>query len=350
MLPKNLVLEETANPKDLDSLIELLETTFRVDHTATTLEEMELRPDGVVSVSGRELRMARDFLEGCAMAISMPLGYAYKITPDLFCENFARRKRDTAQAVTVCAIGDVAVGLVSDRRWRYRPARTAEIIHAIRQTQELKLRRATVAFAGVDVEFIKPGIVFEREIGDVIEMGVNLTASETGDRQLKASAYSYRLVCTNGATMADYLGVARWQNDPRMTVAGCTRNFLENVNSICGRLEGVASLYRRVADLRIPGDSLWNLRRRLAYLMPRANDADAILGMEAEERVELQQTLRARPKHEPTATTRWHVYDVHNRITHAAHGKPFRVRRSLQELGGQLLSIAASWPSNPSMN
>ena len=38
------------------------------------------------------------------------------------------------------------------------------------------------------------------------------------------------------------------------------------------------------------------------------------------------------------------AYEVHNRITFAAHGRSFRNRRSLQEIGGEFLSRASTWP------
>ena len=93
MLPKNLVLDEVVVPKDLDSLIELVETTYRVDHEQTTLESIALKPDGSVQTPEGEQRVTRDFLEQCSLAIGMPLAYAYKVSPTLFCENFAKGKR-----------------------------------------------------------------------------------------------------------------------------------------------------------------------------------------------------------------------------------------------------------------
>ena len=51
-----------------------------------------------------------------------------------------------------------------------------------------------------------------------------------------------------------------------------------------------------------------------------------------------------------TAMTQWSVYDVHNRITHAADGQRFRTHRGLQELGGDLLSRAADWHPAVSAN
>ena len=150
--------------------------------------------------------------------------------------------------------------------------------------------------------------------------------------------------------MTDRLGVARWPNDPRMTDAGCLRSFMREVTSLCSELGSVGVLYTSTVDRLIPDVAWLNLWRRANYVLPRGGDPDAVLGVSASERRELHETVRARGPNAPPAITRWNVYDVHNRITHAAHGQPFRVRRGLQELGGQLLSYATEWPPAASMN
>ena len=72
MLPKNLVLDEAATPKTLESLQDLLESTFKTEYVQTTLESLELTPDGTVWTPIGELRLTQDFLEHSMKAIRMP--------------------------------------------------------------------------------------------------------------------------------------------------------------------------------------------------------------------------------------------------------------------------------------
>jgi hypothetical protein len=204
MFPENLVLDEVVTPKNFDELIESVETSYRVEHEQTTLESICLKPDGTVQTPAGELRVTRDFLEHSAAAIGMPLGYFYDITPELFCSNFKQRQAETTSPITICRVGDVATGLILDgKKTRYRPARTGDVLRAIRRLDDLSLRRASVSFTGVDVELVRLGSVVEPVVGDIVETGVAVSNSESGGRQLKAAAYSYRLVCTNGAVMED---------------------------------------------------------------------------------------------------------------------------------------------------
>jgi Domain of unknown function (DUF932) len=349
MLPKNLVLDEVVNPKNFDELLELLDKTYRVEHEQTSLESISIRPDGTVQTPSAELQLTRSFLEDSAKAIAIPLSYAYKVSPVLFCENFAHRRTETTVPVTISRVGQVATGLIIDRKSRYRPASTSQVLQSIRRTTNLSLRRASVSLAGVDVELVSPSFVVEPVEGDVLEVGIAITNSESGGRQLKASAYSYRLACTNGAIMADKLGAVRWPNDPRMTEAGCLRAFETGMAELHDKLDAVSALYKRTLEVQIPDVELWRLWRRVAYLLP-AKAADEALGMSEDERRTLHAQVRERNLMDPPALSEQNAYDTHNRITFAAHGRPFRIRRGLQEIGGDLLSRAATWPPVPSAN
>jgi hypothetical protein len=350
MLPKEIVLDQVVTPKNFDELIEMVETSHRVEHVQTTLESICLKPDGTLQTPAGELRVTRDFLEHSSAAIGMNLGYFYNITPELFCENFKQRKAETTSPITISRVGDVATGLIlDDGKARYRPARTGNVLRAIGRLDGLSLRRASVSFAGVDVELVRLGNVVEPVIGDIVEVGVAVSNSESGGRQLKAAAYSYRLVCTNGAVMADEIGIARWLNDPRMTEAASLLAFQKGLTLLADKLESVAALYQAAIDRPVPDVELWNAWRRVARHLPRS-EADDVFGMSEDERRDLQQLIRLRGPREPALATERNAYEVHNQITHAAHGRSFRIRRDLQELGGEFLSRAAAWPPAVNVN
>jgi hypothetical protein len=352
MLPKNMVLDDDRSPKDLEELSELLQKEWRVEFLRTSLERLELSEQGVVRTPHGEFRVTRDFLEVCAAAIEMPMAYAYRIEADLFRENFDRRRRETTRPVTLCTMGDVVIGMVIDRNSRYRPASTLQVLESLKSCgiiEQLALRRASISHRGVDIELVRKDITVEPVPGDVIEVGLALSNSESGGRQLKASGYSYRLACTNGAVMRDSLGVARWPNDPRMTEAGCMAKFQKELQILCANVEDVVRLYANVNARVIPDSELCNLWRRVARILG-VEEADSVVGISADERRDLQQTIRRRGPNEPAMATTWNAYSTHNRITHAAHGRRHLTRRGLQEIGGDLLSRALTWPFSPSVN
>lgn len=349
MFPETIVRDKVASPKDFAELTDLVKGEYRVHHEPTTLESLRLTADGTVCSPSGEYRLTRSFWEATAKAIGMPLGYADQISPALFLDNFVQRQAETTAPVTLCRIGDVAVGLVKHGRYPYRPAPTAELLQGVPASLGLELRRATVTYHGVDLEFVRRGLIVEPAVGDVVEIGLSISNSETGGRHLAGSAYTHRLVCKNGAVLANTLGVARWPNDFRMTVHASLAAFHEQTSGLVERLNEIRTLYERSVERTLPDVEAWNLHRRLTYVTSRSS-ADAMFGMAEDERRELQDTIRNRPRLAPTRPTRWNVYDVHNGITHAAHGREFLVRRDLQEIGGDLVARATTWPPMESLN
>lgn len=350
MLPEKMVLDEPVIPENSVELEELVNTTYRVVHEQTTLESVVLRLDsGTVQTPQGEWRLTQGFLEGCAAAIEMPTGYAYKLSPKEFFDHFIQRRAGTTKPVTVSRVGDVATGLVDDKKIRYRPACTGDVLRVLSRFPNLVLRRACVCYAGVDMGFVVNGRVVEPAVGDIVEVGIAVTNSESGGRQLKASAFSHRLVCTNGAIMSDEIGVARWMNDRRMTVAGSLSAFQKDVAALFEKLDRVSALYEANTKRLVPDVDLMNLWRRIANVIPR-NEVDAVLDIPAEERVALQQAIRDREPGEPAALTGRNAYEVHNRITLAAHRRSFHSRRGLEEIGGEFLSRSVAWPTIASAN
>jgi Domain of unknown function (DUF932) len=349
MLPKNLVQEREATPETFAELQELAETAFHTDHEQTTLEAIRLHPDGILQTPQGEFKVTQKFLESTARAIGMPLEYAYKISPKLFCENFQQRQPETTTPVTISRIGDVTTGMIVDHKSRYRPASTIDVLRWLREEEQLEFRRGSLSFAGMSVEFVKPALDVQPAVGDVVEIGLTVTNSECGGRQLKASASTFRLVCANGAVLGDEIGQARWPNDPRMNYAGSLLAFRRKLGELRESVAAVSDLYRASVERRVPDVELWGLWRRTHYLLPR-DAADAVLGLSESERRQLQHVVRSRDPRELPLQTDFNAYDLHNRITHAAHGRPFMIRQSLQELGGDLISRAATWPIAPSGN
>lgn len=351
MLPQSIILDQEQVPENFASLLDLVSSSARVEHERSSLESMELKSDGTLLTAGSHYQLTRNFLENIAQAIGMPLAYAYKISPELFRENFNRRKAETTCPVTICRVGDVATGLTLDNKVHYRPASSCDIIRDLQQSKLfdfLEFRRASVSFSGFDLEVVRKDLVVQPQPDDIIEVGLAISNSESGGRKLFAEAYSYRLVCTNGARMGNKLGTARWVSDPRMTDKASRRAFAEQLEILTDNLRNVEQVYANI-NQQVPDDELYQLWRRVAYGVS-AIEADEILGVSTTERQALQRTIRERPSTAIPQLTELTAFELHNRVTHGAHGRPFMVRRTLQELGGDFLQRSLSWPKVFSMN
>lgn len=353
MLTENLVHDQEASPENFAELIDLLNDGFRVEHERTSLEFVELKDDGTLITPGGHYQVTQDFLEHAAKAIGMPLGYAYKLLPELFCDNFSKRKLETTCPVTVCHVGDVATGLTLDNKTRYRPAASGDVLRQLQNSRALnsfELRRASVSYRGVDIELVQKDKIIEPDVGDVIEVGIAVSNSENGGRKLMAQAYTYRLICTNGCRMGAKLGTARWPSDIRLTEKASMIAFEKELDLLTEQLDSVQEIYSHI-DNRVPDTEVYSLWRRVAYGVSRT-EADEIVGLTAEQRQTLQETIRNRSYKAPAQLTNTSAFELHNRVTHAAHGRAFLDRRKLQEIGGNFLQRSIAWSqlTNPSTN
>jgi hypothetical protein len=222
----------------------------------------------------------------------------------------------------------------------YRPAKSIEVIDRLSSVNgQWSFKAARLSDRGVAIDLIKPGLVAHPEAGDEIQFGIQITNSETGFRGLKASLFSLRLVCTNGAVLADEYGTARWNYDRRMSHSTSINKFFENVLALETKHERQRSLYQGITDRHLMDTEFLRLLRRLrAALRSDADSLDTLLGIESAERKAIQAAVHDREYGEPPALTEFGVYDFHNRITAAAQRLPFHQRMSLEELGGAMLT------------
>lgn len=351
MLTELLVHDEERSPNSFADLLDVVASEAHVQHVRTTLESIVLNLDGTMDTPAGPMRVTQTILENLAKAIGMPLGFAYRVSYDLFCENFNQHKFVTTCPVTICHVGDVATGLMLDKRNHYQPASSLTILRELRSSgvfDLLDFRRASVSFSGVDVELVKKDLVVEPDEGDTIEMGIVFSNSENGGRHLMTTAHSLRLACSNGCRISEKQGVARWPNDPRMTEKSSILAYTKELDELVGNLASIAEVYS-YGDQRVPDTELNSLWRRVAYIAS-SSEADEIIGLSADQRKALQTTLKKRPFDVLPQPTDFSAYDLHNRITAGAHGRPFLVRRKLQELGGNLLQRSSDWAERAALN
>jgi hypothetical protein len=332
-------LSETASPEKLVSatclpeLQEVLERDFNTSYFPTVLDRIQLGSDGLIEFEDHQMPCAQTFLEAMAKQIAMPLDYAYAVDFELFRHNVEQRKERCSKAVTVCCNRGIAVNLAGAE---YRPARTVDVLRKIESAALWQLRAAHVSDRGVEVSLIEPGRVTVMAPGDEIELGVRISNSETGFGSLKASLYSLRLVCTNGAVMADELGTARWNYDRRVAYLTSIDKFQKDLFKLRSRQDQQVQLYSDVLRRDLLDTELNNLWRRLRVSAP-SPIVDAILGVTLEERQEFQHSIRDRRPGMPPASTDHTLWEVHNRITFAAQRFDFALRSRLERIGGSML-------------
>lgn len=334
MLPEKVIPENEVHTRQLSELLSLLQTDYRTSYHRTTLDKMQIYPDGRVEGEGWTAPYTQGFLEAVAGSINMPLKYACRLDFELFQRNFEYRKLSCSKGLAVCMHRGVAVNIADAE---YRPATTHDVLESFGTNEgDFVFQQALISDRGIEMGYLSPTLSLEPEPGDVIRVGIRISNSETGYRGLKASQFSLRLVCSNGAVMADRLGTARWSYDCRISYRASISKFQKDVRKLRSNNENLGRLYQGILERRLLDLEFCQLWRRLRNgLAP--DQVDVILGVPPEERRTIQQEVRIRSTEQAPRMTPWRVYGVHNRITAAAHRYGFVVRTRLERTGGELL-------------
>jgi hypothetical protein len=333
MLSEVATPEKNAVAKSFPELREILDTSFHTTYIPTVLDRIQLKLDGMIEFDGQRLPCTQSFLEAMSKQIGMPVAYAYAVDFELYRHNVEQRKEICSKSVTVCCHRGTAVNLADAE---YRPARTVDVLRKIESETIWQLQAAHIDDRGVEISLIEPGRVAAMEPGDEIELGVRIGNSETGFGSLKASLYSLRLRCTNGAVMRDELGTARWNYDRRVAYLTSIDKFQKDLLKLRSRQDQQAQLYGDGLRRNLLDAELNNLWRRVRASVP-APIVDSILGLQAEERQSFQQVIRERRPGSPAEPTNHILWDVHNRITAAAQRFDFARRSRLESIGGSML-------------
>ncbi|MGD0767566.1 MAG: hypothetical protein ABSB42_05145 [Tepidisphaeraceae bacterium] len=339
MLPPYLPPEKSAVTNDAAELRSFLERAFAVSYVRASLSELNLLPAATIDVRGQTFPCTQKFLEDLASFIRMPAIYAYEIEFDLFQHNFRERKRVKDQAVQVCVLDGRAVGLAPGE---YRPARTLDVLDALPSVEEgfWKIQKSLLSDRTVEIDLLSEDVVVEPRPGDVIRGGIRISNSETGGCGLKASLYTHRLLCSNGAVMSDSLGTVRWSYDRRVTYVSSIAKFSNDLVNLRNRQSGLKSVYSSAVERRLKEEDvtrLWRRIRSTGKFTPE--DTNRILGITDDERRRLASAVAGRQAaNQPAEESAWDVFTIHNRITAAAKSFPFGTRSRLERIGGNMLS------------
>lgn len=334
MLHEKVFPEKFVRTNSLDKVRELLANDFRVTYATTDLASIEISPEGMVRWNGECVPFTQYFLESSAGFIGMPLGYADKIDFDLFTYNFDQRKQQECCGVKICISRNAAINIC---RAAYYPARTLDVLdEAEQQVAGKKFHEAVIGDRGVELSWVDERAQIDPKPGDTILTGLRISNSETGGRALKASLYALKLACQNGAVLSDEWGAARWTYDPRVTYKANLAHFFQDLHRTGVALPQLSNAYKQLVDVPLTDLDFVRLWRRVRAIVG-PQDADDIFYATPKERRRLFNQVRSRRDPLAALPTSWNSYDVHNRITAAAHSYEFLKWRRLEQIGGSIL-------------
>lgn len=341
MLTEKIAQETEVHVENCSDMQNFLESDFKTSYLDTTLDRIEITPDGFVDAEGQRFQYTQFFLERAVKEIELGLKFAYDNPFELFKYNFDKVKKSKTKAVKLC-INRGCVVNIADHDYEQVP--TQEILDSLDGVDQKiwNFQQARISDRGVEVNFIIPEKTANPHPGDTIHIGFRLSNSETGwMKGPKASLFTLRLICTNGAVMTNKMGNVVWDYNRRVLRSTRLKRFQIGVEKLQGSVEKVQRVYEGVAGRLIYDRDFARIWRRVhqAVKPEKPEETDLLLGVDSEERQKVQRIVRERQLLAEPVLTQWMIYDLHNRITQAAQSRRFSIRNRLEEIGGGLLSL-----------
>jgi hypothetical protein len=266
------------------------------------------------------------------------------------------------RSVLLVTRDDVCVAVVDPTKWarkksaggqrqrQYDPLpilTVLDVIKGIRKDDGQTLR-LTLSDRGLAAELVYADLAVEPRVGDITQVGVRITASETGGEAPLASGFTLRLACTNGATLSEDFGVVRFDTDPRVKVERRVAKWAEAVAAYVPDVRVLEPAYARMAESHLTDKQFYDLYRRVTYIYRLAQErdarADAALGVGADERratvTQVRQREQRRRKGEEVegpAETGFATWAIFNALTATARQETYQHRLDLEGLAGDVL-------------
>jgi len=313
-------------PKDLEELLNLLDTEYTFEKIPTSLHHITFNREGYLG-DGNQYKLTEWSFNRLLHLLRIPTRFVTKVCPDDLTETIVNRLRQIEDIPVNLLIRDTTLVSIVPRD--YTPPRIEDIIGILNPKQCELIR---VSDEGVKLASIMP-LQVEPEEGDITKIGHYLIASETGGRT-KVKLMTYRQICSNGAIAGDEFGSVSWRS---------RRNgdeFRLGLQILNSRAEDLASRLRALAKKKFTDTEFRKVFKDLrdivgrenAFLLVKDADRDRISQIMAQAR------LKQRRFEEPTVTE-ISVYSLYNEITQFARDLTGKPHYELMKVAGSLISL-----------
>lgn len=332
-MPVPFISETARSFENLDTLRQYLAYTDVRESKPFRLEDMTLTSRGTVQVADvGELPLSEIALKDALHRGGLHTGTCEKffeqeeeVLDEVIVEAANRFYRHSKQAisevklVTRAGVDDTRVVLgIPSRRYALFTHEMAVEKVSKNVSPNMKLARANVYPEHLEISFTDPVNTAKDAVGEIVELGCSFLNSQgTRTRALIASAFSLRLVCSNGATAKDRHFSARYPH----------RGDLFNGNGKFGN---------RIAEITVRFAAMMRELPRLGEIPVTDKLLSQIEG-DLVDAVKAKKSKRFLEEFRMPGTT---VMDVWNRITNLPHEVKGGERKlKLEELGFKILTL-----------
>ena len=258
--------------------------TREIEPVITPVSELSLTGAGALRVDSREVYMTPYFARRLAGMSGIPSRYALESPGDISDVNFNYWLPKVPGSIKVILVNGVAAGVVPAD---FTPLPLPRLVEEL-PLDKFPLARFMYDGLGLELGLVTDRITVEPNKGDIVKVGLSLTASDLFKSRVEVEGLLYRLACLNGATVATPFMTRKYQRALWQTPDAVLRGLGEIFTQTVARVKEVAQNLKILKDTEVTFENQEEGEERLGNLLregriPRRYATDLYLAFQPEE-------------------------------------------------------------------
>lgn len=341
-------VKEYANIDDaLTNLTPFLKQRQQID---TERVSFEFNGNATFKIDGQTHKTTKYGLQSFCRMLRIPDPFAKAIPLDLLQQNINRLSSFLTEVDVVLNVNNEITGFVPRK---YRPLETLDLFNGLQEVfkeQTIENFRAVLGTTNSIITYTSE--VFPRLepiVGDVTQVGVEVTNSEVKDLDASAGLFLYRLICSNGVSMGSQWGRASRSKDAKLSYESMFSRFIRQIKDFRTNADALSGVYKELPNISLNSKEFV----KIFGALQRGFGSDTALGLinlEKEDAKEIYQFEKDRTNWRATGNldkfgmhprdTELNAFDVFNKIT--AFGRDLKntkESRRARAIGGHMVTM-----------
>lgn len=205
--------------------------------------------------------------------------------------------------------------------------------------KDYKVKSILYSDIALNIQALNPNFTKSAEprVGDITQVGLNFTNSETGFSYPKAENLLWTLKCSNGAIAPRRFGLVKLKiKNADSSIESMTRTFSRRLGELLLDGESMVNRLNGLADLKMSNSNAAWIVKAISRVIGK-DEALGIFELDQAEFTDIKELARDEvSKDELTELDAWETY---SKVTSLANDYLGETRKKLQTLGGKFLEL-----------
>jgi len=308
----------------IDELKRAVRGEYLFETLTCDLRDISITEDYRIHKNGSSFVPTKYGMTRLLQTLRIPAEFGLRIPSDLLAVVESRLREVESKGVTLCVRDGNLISVT-------KPTQSSPPLdHLLDNLVTLdRVALAHLSDRGMRVATTSASVKAEPNVGDVVEVGVVLNASNTGGGLPNARLMTFQLVCSNGAVAGRDWGEAKWQQ----FVPNPVEEFMTKVRALMERSDSLARNITYLSEVNLDAKMFYSTWSKVISVVKKGEYADDILKVTGDER----KLYIAQARTDGSVQTEVNAFKAFDSITRIAQALPYAERGKMMEIAGSLI-------------